>query len=422
MLPKDQHWERMIGRNNSNHTIINPSGPVPAARNRMQHKPVRIPSAGSGSSGSLSTAESRHNLRKSSSEGSSSPPVSVLIQQFNRREKDHSPSPPSLRRNSSTSSQKEQKQPIGGGSSSPVPNVSRQSSGSSSSSVRSLPIVEKVTSIVSTEENSNIQASHGSHTYPKKKIRWRNLPERIWETIFTYVDLKDLKSVSLTCRKFNRVLLNESSIIWKHHCHKQISKSILKSDILINVPTYKSRLRAFFYSWDPNDCSRNIYIKSNGFTLHRNPVAQSTDAAKGKIGFKSGRHSWEIWWEGPLGTVAVIGVATHEAAVQSPGYVPLLGSNSESWGWNLVDNHLLHNGDCHGSFPLQNNPPKYQTGERLRVILDSDDQTLSFERNYEFLGVAFRGLPKNRPLYPCVSAVYGNTEVTMVYLGPPLDG
>ncbi len=36
-------------------------------------------------------------------------------------------------------------------------------------------------------------------------------------------------------------------------------------------------------------------------------------------------------------------------------------------------------------------------------------------------GVAFRGLP-DVSLYPSVSAVYGNTEVAMVYLGQPLDG
>lgn len=33
----------------------------------------------------------------------------------------------------------------------------------------------------------------------------------------------------------------------------------------------------------------------------------------------------------------------------------------------------------------------FQVGERIRVILDCDDNTLSFEKNYEFLGVAFRG-------------------------------
>lgn len=37
------------------------------------------------------------------------------------------------------------------------------------------------------------------------------------------------------------------------------------------------------------------------------------------------------------------------------------------------------------------------------------------------VGVAFRGLPDVK-LYPAVSAVYGNTEVSMVYLGCPLDG
>lgn len=62
-----------------------------------------------------------------------------------------------------------------------------------------------------------------------------------------------------------------------------------------------------------------------------------------------------------------------------------------------------------------------QVGERIRVILDCEDNTLAFERNYEFLGVAFRGLP-DKKLYPAISAVYGNTEVSMVYLGHPLDG
>uniref|UniRef100_A0A8C5JRP9 F-box/SPRY domain-containing protein 1 n=1 Tax=Junco hyemalis TaxID=40217 RepID=A0A8C5JRP9_JUNHY len=180
-------------------------------------------------------------------------------------------------------------------------------------------------------------------------------------------------------------------------------------------------VRAFHHAFSTNDCSRNVYIKKNGFTLHRNPIAQSTDGARTKIGFSEGRHAWEVWWEGPLGTVAVIGIATKRAPMQCQGYVALLGSDDQSWGWNLVDNNLLHNGEVNGSFPQCNNAPKYQIGERIRVILDMEDKTLAFERGYEFLGVAFRGLPKVC-LYPAVSAVYGNTEVTLVYLGKPLDG
>lgn len=127
------------------------------------------------------------------------------------------------------------------------------------------------------------------------------------------------------------------------------------------------------------------------FSRFRNPVAQSTDGTRSKVGFRQGRHAWEVIWEGPLGTVAVIGVATRDAVLQNQGYMALLGQDSNSWGWNLVDNHLLHNGNSQGNYPLLNNAPKYQVGERIRVILDCDDNTLSFEKNYEFLGVAFRG-------------------------------
>ncbi|KAI4465549.1 spry domain containing socs box protein [Holotrichia oblita] len=223
------------------------------------------------------------------------------------------------------------------------------------------------------------------------------------------------------CKKWYKFLNDENNDVWRLHCIRKLAEEALKSDLLSSVPTYKAKLRAFYHAWNPNDCSRNIYIKPNGFTLHRNPVAQSTDASRGKIGFRHGRHAWEVIWEGPLGTVAVIGIATKDAPLQCHGYVALLGSDEQSWGWNLVDNHLLHNGDAQGNYPLLNNAPKYQVGERIRVILDCDDNTLSFEKNYEFLGVAFRGLP-DKKLYPTVSAVYGNTEVSMVYLGPPLDG
>jgi hypothetical protein len=67
-----------------------------------------------------------------------------------------------------------------------------------------------------------------------------------------------------------------------------------------------------------------------------------------------------VFWQGPLGTVAVVGIATKDALLQSHGYLALIGSDSESWGWNIVDNRILHNGESQGSYPQLNNPPKYQ--------------------------------------------------------------
>ena len=186
------------------------------------------------------------------------------------------------------------------------------------------------------------------------------LPEHIIEVIFSYLKLSELRNCALVCKKWYRYLNDENNDVWRMHCINTLAEEALKSDLLSSVPSFMAKLRAFYHAWNSNDCSRNMYVKSNGFTLHRNPVAQSTDGARAKIGFRSGRHAWEVVWEGPLGTVAVIGIATEECAMHCPGYVALLGTDEHSWGWNLVDNHLLHNGDSQGSYPLLNNAPKYQ--------------------------------------------------------------
>ena len=186
-------------------------------------------------------------------------------------------------------------------------------------------------------------------------------PDIVLETLLSFLDLSSLRASSLACKNWYRILNDENNDVWRLHCVRRLAQEALQSsDLLASCPTYKSKLRAFCHSWNPEDCSRNIYVKPNGFTLHRNPVAQSTDGARGKIGFRHGRHAWEVIWEGPLGTVAVIGIATKEAPNQCHGYVALLGSNEQSWGWNLVDNHLLHNGDSQGNYPQLNNAPKYQ--------------------------------------------------------------
>ena len=187
-----------------------------------------------------------------------------------------------------------------------------------------------------------------------------SLQPRVLEIIFSYLDIVDLRNSSLVCKDWYKYLNDENNDIWRIHCVRKLAKEALKSEIFNNVPSCKAKLRAFYHSWNPADISNNIYVKSNGFTVYRNPVAQSTDGARGKIGFISGRHCWEVWWEGPLGTVAMIGIATKQTHLQCEGYTTLIGGDSYSWGWNLVDNHLLHNGDSQGNYPLLNNAPKYQ--------------------------------------------------------------
>ena len=187
-----------------------------------------------------------------------------------------------------------------------------------------------------------------------------SLPVPVLEAIFSYLDLSDIFSCSLVCKSWSNCLNDENSLVWRLQCLWKLTKEASAGDLLSLAPTFKGKLRAFYHAFNPNDLSRNIYIKQNGFTLHRNPVAQSTDGARGRKGFQSGRHAWEVWWEGPLGTVAVVGLATKNAPMHCQGYVALLGSNDQSWGWNLVDNYLIHNGDHQGNFPQCNNAPKYE--------------------------------------------------------------
>ncbi|EPB72072.1 ribosomal protein L3 [Ancylostoma ceylanicum] len=215
-------------------------------------------------------------------------------------------------------------------------------------------------------------------------------------------------------RDKTKAKIAKDSTVWRTLAQRKVSESALADPYLLSeLTSYKKKLRAFYYAWNPNDVSKNNYVRANGFTVHRQPVAQSTDGVRGKIGVSQGVHAFDITWEGPLGTVAVVGVATRHAALHCPGYLPLLGSDDQSWGWNLVDNTLIHNGEQLGVYPRVNNPPKYQVGERVRLVLDCDRHIVYFERaGSEFLGLAFTDLPPVK-LFPAICAVYGNTEINM---------
>ncbi|CCD65729.1 F-box/SPRY domain-containing protein 1 [Caenorhabditis elegans] len=256
----------------------------------------------------------------------------------------------------------------------------------------------------------------------RPEVSASRLPLKVLNQIFQYLPLKDLRSAMLTCHSWNNALSMEDSDIWQYLLGKKLPEAAVSDPFLLaELGSAKKKLRAWYFAWNTSDISRNNYIRTNGFTVHRQPVAQSTDGVRGKRGISKGVHAFDITWDGPLGTVAVVGIATKHAALHCVGYVALLGSDDQSWGWNLVDNVLMHNGAQLGVYPKMNNPPKYEVGDKIRLIIDCDTHVAYFERNSEFLGIAFNHIPPLR-LYPAVCAVYGNTEVTMVYVGSPQMG
>lgn len=94
-------------------------------------------------------------------------------------------------------------------------------------------------------------------------------------------------------------------------------------------------------------CNNRAFVirlqEEDKLTFHRHPVAQSTDCIRGKTGLTKGLHVWEVNWSTrQRGTHAVVGVATQDAPLHSVGYQSLVGSNDQSWGWDLGRNKLYH--------------------------------------------------------------------------------
>jgi len=141
-------------------------------------------------------------------------------------------------------------------------------------------------------------------------------------------------------------------------------------------------------------------------------------------------------------------VATRDAPLHCTGYRSLVGSNDDSWGWDLCRNRLLHSASHVDDLTSSSTAPSHRrrnpetdgpvvdevypnpdvVGDEIAagfvapdeflVVLDMDEGTLGFATvDGRYLGVAFRGLRSRRPLYPIVSAVWGHCEVTMRYLG-----
>ena len=187
-----------------------------------------------------------------------------------------------------------------------------------------------------------------------------------------------------------------------------------------------------FGSWSRRDKSKNITLRNGGRSsedrlwIRRNNVASSTDAARGKASFTSGVHLFEFTWhQRHRGTHAVVGVATKHAPLHTTGYRPLVGSNKESYGWELKSNCLLHDTDDTITITDEKNDNQlgteriYNDGNKapnsFEAVLDMDEGTLAFIANGTYLGIAFHGL-HNKKLFPIISCVWGFCEIRMRHL------
>ncbi|CAI4233383.1 unnamed protein product [Auanema sp. JU1783] len=195
-----------------------------------------------------------------------------------------------------------------------------------------------------------------------------------------------------------------------------------KFDLILRTPPPDASTQES-HAWNPEDRSMNIFVKDDDkFTFHRHPVAQSTDCIRGKTGYSRGFHVWQLEWPGrQRGTHAVVGVGTKGASLHAVGYTSLIGTDEESYGWDLTRGECYHDSKhcAPWTYPMDVNGRSgddYSVPDKFFCILDMDEGFLAFATEKDYLGVAFRNL-KGKTVYPIVSAVWGHCEITMKYLG-----
>jgi len=172
------------------------------------------------------------------------------------------------------------------------------------------------------------------------------------------------------------------------------------------------------HGWNPDDKSDNLAMKSEEHRcIRRQPVTQSTDGVRAKVGISRGISVYEISWPVKMrGTHASVGVATKHASLQAHGYLPLIGSNNMSWGWDIGRKEIIHQETVSNYPSAVQNHYQWSVPESFYLIIDMEEGVLSFAGDDRWYGAAFTDL-QGETVYPAVSTVWGHAEVSIRLLG-----
>lgn len=165
--------------------------------------------------------------------------------------------------------------------------------------------------------------------------------------------------------------------------------------------------------WDRENHGDNITVTSwRGIRVVCSLEGQlPSDAAVWSRGFTTGRHVFAIMWPRDqriyYGADIVVGLGFSVQTQNETGRC-LVGGNSLSVGFNLVNNSLWYDGVKVRHYP-PGKPRYYSVPTLFYMYADFDDDLLSFGCDEEFWGVALtfkeirRRSGKDCPLFPMAS-------------------
>ncbi len=141
-----------------------------------------------------------------------------------------------------------------------------------------------------------------------------------------------------------------------------------------------------------------------------------TEIAMSDTGFSKGIHILDIeWLKLWRGSHSVIGVALAGTPDHGEGYTNLLGSTESSWGWNIKNNKLLHNGQTIGNYPKDESNSTFAAPKTISCIIDMNAGTVGFRINGKYLGDAFSGL-KHKTVFLAVSVTCIGARIAIKYI------
>ncbi|XP_050306895.1 SPRY domain-containing SOCS box protein 3 [Anthonomus grandis grandis] len=167
-----------------------------------------------------------------------------------------------------------------------------------------------------------------------------------------------------------------------------------------------------YWTWDKDDHSHEVILTGKNSRVARfHPNwSSSTAGARGTRILNGGRYYWELQLSRRIfGTSMMFGIGTRKASLHGDTFVNLLGIDNHSWG--LSHKGLIwHN----GNWSYYTKPFRENVTTRIGVLFDGITGTLTFYKDGQCLGVAFRGLNEiKEPLFPMISSTAAKTQMVL---------
>ncbi|XP_055386488.1 SPRY domain-containing SOCS box protein 3 [Condylostylus longicornis] len=149
--------------------------------------------------------------------------------------------------------------------------------------------------------------------------------------------------------------------------------------------------------------NRRVHFHSNW--------SRGTAAIRGNRILNNGRYYWELQvGDRVYGTSIMFGIGTENARLHNRTFTNMLGEDANGWG--LSHKGVLWN---NGIALMYTKPFRENCPTVIGLLFDGINGTLTYYKDGECLGVAFRGLDKvKHPLYPIVSSTAAKTEMTLI--------